>query len=128
MNFMGGWMETLTKMYWGLLLLVHVPPSAIFFAPRLSETLYGLSPAGDTGLLLVHRGALFVSIMTACGFAILDPGVRRAASAIVAVSVLGFLLVYLRAGTPSGPLRTIAVADAIALVPLFFVLFAAWRT
>jgi hypothetical protein len=40
---------------------------------------------------------------------------------------LGFLILYLRAGVPAGPLRTIAVVDAAALIPLLFVAASAWR-
>jgi hypothetical protein len=40
---------------------------------------------------------------------------------------MGFLVLYLRAGAPSGPLRTIAIVDAATLLPLALVVLAAWR-
>jgi hypothetical protein len=44
----------------------------------------------------------------------------------MAVSIIGFLLVYARAGLPAGPLRTIAFFDLAALVPLGAVAIGAW--
>ncbi|OBX17830.1 hypothetical protein A9995_14280 [Erythrobacter sp. QSSC1-22B] len=94
---------------------------------RSTEKLYGISPTGDVGLLIIHRGALFLAIIVGTLFAIVDPGVRRAMSGVVAVSVLGFLFLYVRAGMPEGALRTIAIVDLVAVVPLCFVAWAAWR-
>ena len=41
--------------------------------------------------------------------------------------MVGFLIVYVRAGLPDGSLRTIALVDAVGLVPLALVAYAAWR-
>jgi hypothetical protein len=62
-----------------------------------------------------------------CSYAIFDPAIRRATSVTVAISVVGFLALYARAGFPAGALRKIALVDAAALVPLAVVLVAAWR-
>jgi hypothetical protein len=124
---MGSMMEITTKLAWGLLALVHLSPAAAALAPSLVERLYGVSPTGDLGVLIVHRGALFLAIVAACVLAVFDPAARRALGVVVAISVIGFLVLYLRAGAPSGPLRTIAIVDAAALLPLAFVLVAAWR-
>lgn len=120
-------MEVLTTAAWAVLALIHASPSAVLFAPGLIGRLYGIEANGDVGVLLVHRGALFLAIVAACLFGMFEPSARRALSIVVAVSVIGFLLVYLRTGMPSGALRTIAFADLIGLVPLVWVLFAAWR-
>ena len=120
-------MEATSKLAWGLLALAHLSPAAVAFAPLLVERLYGISPNGDLGLLIAHRGVLFLAILAACVVAAFDAPARRALSLVVAISVTGFLILYLRAGAPSGPLRTIAVVDAMALLPLAFVLVAAWR-
>jgi len=45
----------------------------------------------------------------------------------VTLSVVGFLVVYVRAGMPGGALRTIARADLLGLAPLAVVLLDAWR-
>jgi hypothetical protein len=120
-------METATRMAWGLLALAHLSPAAVAFVPSLVERLYGVSPTGDLGVLIAHRGALFLAIVAACVLAVFDPPARRALGIVVATSVIGFLVLYLRAGAPSGPLRTIAIVDAVALLPLAFVIVAAWR-
>ena len=120
-------METATRLAWGLLALVHLGPAATAFVPSLTERLYGLSPQGDVAILLAHRGVLFCGVVAACLFAMFDQPARRALSVVVAISVVGFLVLYMQAGAPPGALRTIAVADAAALLALAFVLFSAWR-
>ncbi len=120
-------MEAITKIAWGLLVLLHVMPAAVVFMPGLVEKLYGASPAGDIGLLLVHRSALFLAVCVAALYAIFDSQSRRIATLIVGISVVSFLLIYLRAGLPAGELRKIAIPDAIGLVPLLWVSVQAWR-
>ncbi|MEO1252758.1 MAG: hypothetical protein AAFW81_10475 [Pseudomonadota bacterium] len=119
-------MELIVRICWLLVALVHSPPAAVLFAPQLVEQLYGVSAVGETGVLIVHRGALFLAILTAALFATFDIHSRRLASIVAAVSMIGFLFVYLRAGSPAGPLRTIALMDAIALLPLTFAGWRAW--
>ena len=119
-------METTVKLAWGALALTHLSPAWVALSPRMVQRLYGLSPKGDIGLLLAHRGALFAAVFLACCLAIFDQPARRALSLVVAISVLGFLLLYLRARAPSGPLRTIAIVDFAALLPLIFVTAEAW--
>ena len=120
-------MEIWVKGAWALLALVHLSPAAAAFSPGLVSRLYGVAPEGDLGVLLAHRGVLVLAILAACLCAILDPSARRALSLVVAISVIGFLILYVRAGAPVGPLRAISIIDAIALVPLFFVAVSAWR-
>lgn len=119
--------ETATKTAWGLIALAHVMPALVLFKPSLTERLYGLAPTGDIGLLIVHRGALFLAIVAACLIAMVDASTRRAISGIVAISLVGFLFVYVRGAMPEGGLRTIALADLIALLPLIFVTYQAWN-
>ncbi|MEO1015862.1 MAG: hypothetical protein AAFX08_11810 [Pseudomonadota bacterium] len=121
-------MEILVRICWFALALVHVAPAAVVFSPGLVERLYGASPDGETGVLLVHRGALFLTVVAAAVFAAFDPPSRRLASLVAAISMIGFLIIYARAGTPIGPLRTIAMTDAVALIPLAFVGWRAWLT
>lgn len=120
-------MEALTKLSWGLLALVHIPPALVVLMPSLTQRLYNLPADGETGVLLVHRGALFAAVIAACVMAMLDPSLRRAMSVIVAISVIGFLFTYWRAGMPAGSLRTIAMMDVVALAPLALVAWRAWR-
>jgi hypothetical protein len=120
-------MEMATKVAWFLLALVHVSPAAVLFRPGLVETLYGIPPTGPTSLLLTHRGATFLAIVVAAVWAAFDPSARRLCTVILAIAVLGYLVLYVRAGMPEGPLRTIAAADALALAPLALVMWSAWR-
>ena len=120
-------MEIATRIAWLLLALVHVSPAAVLFLPGLVRTLYGTAPDGPAGLLMTHRGATFLAIVVASVWAAFDPSVRRLCTIIVAIAVLSYLFLYVRAGMPEGPLRTIAAADAFAVAPLLLVAWSAWR-
>ena len=121
-------METLVRISWALLALLHLMPALVLAKPGLVQSLYGAEPSGDVGVLLVHRGALFLAVLLAALYALFSPDARRLASLVVAISMVGFLLVYLRAGMPAGELRKIAVADAVGLLPLAIVMWGAWAT
>ncbi len=119
-------MELAVNLAWVLLALVHAAPAAVLFAPATLRRLYGVEPDGELGLLMRHRGALFLALVLLCVFAVVDPGVRRAAGLVVAVSVIAFLALYTGAGLRPGPLRNIAIVDALAMPPLLLVLYDAW--
>lgn len=119
-------MEWIVKLCWSLLALAHATPAAALFAPHLIEKLYRADLSGDGGLLLVHRAALFLAVVVVCLYAALDPSARRAASLVVGISVVSFLALYGLNGFPEGPLRKIALVDAIALLPLGIVALSAW--
>lgn len=119
-------MEMMTKAAWGLLVLIHCMPAAVVFSPSLTTRLYGVDATSAAGVLLLHRGALFLAIVAAGLFAMLDPDVRRACSVILAISMIGYLVVYAQAGLPSGPLRQVALVEAVGLIPLGFAAFMAW--
>lgn len=121
-------MEFWIKCAWLLLAAIHAPPAAVGFAPALVTRLYGVDPDGTLGLLITHRGVLFLAIVAAALFATFDPAVRRAACVIVAISMVGFLALYALGGMAPGSLRTIAVLDAAAMFPLIFVATMAWRS
>ena len=120
-------MERLVMVCWLILAAVHASPAAVLFRPALTETLYGVPPTGATGVLVVHRGALFLAVFVVAVFAAFSPEARKAATLVVGISVVGFLVVYAMAGAPQGPLRTIAVVDVLALLPLAFVTWRAWQ-
>ena len=119
-------MERLVVLCWIVLAAVHASPAAVLFRPALTESLYGVPPAGAAGLLLVHRGALFLGVFVVALFAAFSPEARKAATLLVGISMIGFLIVYAMAGAPQGPLRTIALVDAAALLPLALVAWRAW--
>ena len=121
-------MEILVKAAWAILALVHVAPATALFSPGMLGRLYGIAPGDDLGLLMTHRAALFLAVFTLCLFSVVDPAVRRAATVAIALSLLAFLFLYVRAGLPHGALRTVALVDVGALVPLLIVSVAAWRS
>jgi hypothetical protein len=120
-------MDRLNVVCWLALAAIHASPAAVLFRPALTGTLYGVSPTGSTGILILHRGALFLAVVVVTLLAAVAPEARKAASLLVAISLAGFLLVYAMAGAPEGPLRAIAAVDALALLPLAVVTWQAWR-
>ena len=72
-----------------------------------------------------HRALLLALVGILCLWASWAPGVRPAALLAAAINVVGFLGFYALYGNPAGALRTIAIADLVALPPLAF---AAWMT
>lgn len=120
-------MERFTKTCWFALAMIHAAPAAAAFSPAWLERLYGIDPAGDLGVLLAHRGALFLGVALLCVYAAFAPTARRAASLMTGVSVVGFLILYARAGLAPGSLRAIAIGDLVALPPLIWAGLQAWR-
>ena len=121
-------MTLLVNVCWLALAALHVMPSAAVFAPKLVSRLYGVDPAGDVGLLLRHRAAQFVGVIVACTWALVDAHSRRLASALVAVSMISFLLLYWAAGRRERALARIARADLIGLAPLLIAIYSAWQS
>lgn len=112
---------------WLALVLVHTPPALATFSPGLRRRMYGVDENPQLSAILSHRGVLFFAVATVCAYAALAPEARRAASLVAAISVIGFLLIYAAARFPKGPLRPVAAADFIALIPLIAATVDAWR-
>jgi hypothetical protein len=75
----------LIKLAWLALELIHLVPAA---------------PSGDLAVIVAHRGLLFCAVVVSCVFGAFEPVVRRPLGIIVGMSVLGFLILYVRAGMP----------------------------
>lgn len=103
---------------WLALVFVHTPPALATFSPALRRRMYGVDENPQLAVILTHRGVLFLAVASVCAYAAFAPAAREAASIVAAISVIGFLLIYAGARFPKGPLRSIALADAIALIPL----------
>ncbi|MEQ1493493.1 MAG: hypothetical protein ABL932_23400 [Terricaulis sp.] len=116
----------LITLAWLALVLVHTPPALATFSPALRRRMYGVDERAQLNVILTHRGVLFLAVAAVCGYGAFTPGARQAASIVAAISVLGFLVVYASARFPKGPLRSIVLADALALIPLTFVAADAW--
>jgi hypothetical protein len=105
---------------------IHLMPVAPVFVPETLSRLYGIAPSDSTLLVLLrHRALLLALIGILCLWASWAPGVRSAALLAAAINIVGFLGFYALYGHPAGALRTIAIADLVALPPLAF---AAWMT
>jgi hypothetical protein len=116
----------LITLAWLTLVVVHAPPALAAFSPALRWRMYGIEENPQLGAILAHRGVLFLAVTAVCAYAAFVPEAGRAASLVAAISVVGFLVIYAGARFPKGPLRPIAVADAVALIPLAFAAADAW--
>ena len=85
--------------------------------------LYGVSSGDPLFLLLHHRAALFLTVVVACIWCAIDPAPRRLGVVLVAISMVGFLILYFSNGSPD-TLKQIAIADMIGLPALAYV---AWK-
>ena len=103
--------------------LIHLPPFIAFFRPFLLTSLYGVGRDDPGFALLHHRAALFGLVVLACTWAAFDPGVRKLAFLLTALSMVSFLLIYLAYGQPP-LLRTIAFVDAAGLP---FLAYVGWK-
>ena len=121
-------MEVLTKAAWIGLAAIHAMPSLALFMPSLIQRLYGVPSSGSVGILLTHRGALFLGVFALALLATFDEQSRRAGVLVVGISMIGFLIVYANAGSPAGALRTIALTDLVGLPLLALVTWEALRS
>jgi hypothetical protein len=108
-------MEIAIKLSWLVLALIHLMPSMVLFKPNMTQSLYRIAPDGPIGLLLVHRGGLFFAVLLACIIAVFHTPSRPLAAVVTATSMVSFLLLYAKAGMPTGGLRKIAKVDVIGL-------------
>lgn len=115
----------LVSVAWLALALVHAPPALATFSAQLRKRMYGVDDAGPLGLILVHRGALFLAVASVCILAAFDAEARIAAVLVTSISVVGFLAGYALYKAPKR-LRTIAIVDGIALIPLVIVNYDVW--
>lgn len=105
---------------WIVLLLIHVMPALAAFSPRLRAKMYGVEESGVLGVILAHRGFLFLAVAAACAYAAFDAASRPLATIVTAISVLGFLTLYAINGSPKA-LRQIALVDLVGVPPLALV-------
>lgn len=116
----------LQRIAWLTLAAVHFMPALAFFRPTSLQALYRIAPDNPLFLLMHHRAALFFGVFVACLIAAFHAPSRPLAAAITAISMLAFLWLYYRAGSPL-PLRTIAIVDIIGLPALAYAVYVAFR-
>ncbi|MCA0248520.1 MAG: phosphopantetheine adenylyltransferase [Proteobacteria bacterium] len=120
------WTTIAVPLAFAVVAIIHLLPIAPVFAPEMLSRLYGIAPTDTTLLVLMrHRALLLALVGILCLWASWSPSVRPAALVAAAINVAGFLGFYALYGTPAGALRTIALADLVAIPPL---LYAAWKT
>ena len=117
----------LIALAWLALALVHAPPALATFSGGLRRRMYGVDESGPLGVILIHRGVLFLAVACVCILAAFNADARAAAMLVTSVSLLGFLVAYAAAGALKR-LRTIALVDAIALIPLALAGADLWAT
>lgn len=93
-------MEIIIKLAWLVLAVIHLTPSLVVFRPSLLAKLYNTPSDGLIGLLLTHRGGLFLAVVIACLISIFHIESRRLAAIVVGISMISFL-VRLRRGPPA---------------------------
>ena len=114
------------KLSWAILALIHLLPALALVRPSLLTTLYAIDPQSPVYILVWHRAALFAMAVMICIWAIFRPEVRQLASIAIAISMIGFLALYMLNDMPAS-LRMIAFADLVGLPFLAFAAWNAWR-
>jgi hypothetical protein len=108
------------------LAVVHLLPAAPIFAPDALVRLYGVAPTDSTLILILrHRAVLLALVGALCLWAAVSESTRPAALVAASLNLASFLAFYLLHASFAGPLRTVALVDAVALIPLAV---AAWGT
>ena len=117
----------LVTLSWLVLLLIHATPAVAAFSKRLCVQMYAVDETPGLGVVLAHRGVLFLAVALACFIAAQDPPSRPLATVVTGTSLLGFLALYAKAGFPKGPLQGIALVDLVGVPPLALVTADAWN-
>lgn len=108
------------RVLWLILAAGHLLPVLPVVRPEMLMALYGIASEGDLGLLMRHRAVLFLAIVVVAVWAAFDPAVRGLAAMVLALSISGFLVIYVMGGMPMA-LRQIAIVDAV-MVPVLAVI------
>ena len=111
---------------WLILAAIHAMPALALFRPATLTALYRLQPDNPLFLLMQHRAGLFFAVFVACIWAAFVPEGRRLAVLVVGISMVSFLVLYWKAGSPA-PLRKIAQVDLLGLPVLAGVVWLAFR-
>lgn len=110
---------------WLILAAVHTMPALALFRPAQMQTLYRVGADNPLFLLMHHRAGLFVAVFVACIVAAFHPASRQLASVVVAISMLSFLWLWWKAGSPAA-LGKIARVDLLGLPVLAYAALAAF--
>lgn len=112
----------ITALFWGLA-VIKFPPVIAAVVPKQLVHLYGVSPDDKTMLtLLQHRAVLLGIVGAGCAVAAHVEAFRWPALWAASISIVTFLVLCAVQRQFNGPLRKIAIMDAIG-VPLVIALF-----
>ncbi len=115
-------MSAVVIMFW-VLAAINFPPAIAALSPSQIKRLYGVDSTDKTLIaLLQHRAILLGLVGAMCAVAAHVEAFRWPALIGAAISMTSFLLVCAVQKQFSGPLRKIAVIDAVGL-PAVIVLF-----
>ncbi len=114
------------KLSRAILALIHLIPAVAVIQPSLLTSLYGIDAQSPFYVLMWHRAALFAMAVLICTWAIFAPEVRALAAVAIAISMGGFLTLFLINGSPES-LRMIPLTDVAGLPFLAFVGWSAFR-
>lgn len=112
----------ITLLFWGLA-AINLPPVIAAIAPGQLVRLYGVSADDKTMLaLLQHRAILLGIVGAGCAVAAHVELFRWPALWAAAISMLSFIVLCAVQRQFAGPLRKIAIMDAIG-IPILITLF-----
>lgn len=111
----------------GFLAFIHLLPAVAAIAPSQISRLYGVDAADSTLVTLLQHRAVLLGLV---GLAFLAAAFRPNDSVALLALLLGgasmvtFLIIAALQRELAGPLKTIALVDAVGLMPLAYL---AWR-
>ena len=103
--------------------IINILPVMVFFSPKQTERLYGLSLEGETlEILMRHRGVLLSIVGIALITAAVKPEYRILAIALAFISKITFIFLVYSSADYASELKQVALIDVGAMVMLGVVL------
>jgi hypothetical protein len=103
--------------------IINILPVMVFFSPKQTERLYGLTLKGETlSILMRHRGVLLSIVGIALITAALKPEFRVFAIALALISKITFIFLVWTSGNYASELKQVALIDVGSMVLLGIVL------
>ncbi len=103
--------------------IINILPIIVFFSPKQTERLYGLTLEGETlTLLMRHRGVLLSIVGIALITAAFKPEYRILAIALAFISKIAFIFLILTTENYASELKQVALTDVGAMGLLILVL------
>ena len=121
-------MSIIALLFW-FLAVIHFLPAIAAVAPAQLSALYGIEPSNKTLItLLQHRAILLGLVGGAFACAAHMPALRWPVLIGGTISMIGFILIAALNSELGGPLRRIAIVDAIGVPALIALVVLLSRT